>query len=724
MADGRITQLVAETLTHPTPDARVSQLIAETLTSTTAVARPDARVTQIVAETLTLGGTDPPPVRVSQAPVETVQQFGVLGARVSQAPVETVQQFRATVQARVSHAVVELLYRFDGVCHPPLTVREDYPLLPVCSLEGYPVLPTCSLDDFPRLPSTPAGPAVLTNIAVTTTYRGPVGRGRNVLAYDLTTGALVATCDLNHGFFPQSILYRPSTDDFLVASTGTTAGGLMHRLDRAFTLLETVVLALPPFPAGELWRIKLVRADFHGGLYIAYTPSVGPAFGDQFLRKIDPVTFMPLQDWHTFLPRDGRSFTPADFSLDGTRVFFAMIGGPALDQNVIYRLPLAASLAAPFTAYGTYSGGTNPTGNTYADAFLRPRQDGTYVAAVRYLRGTDGNVLNELVLIAADGAILAHYPLDPTLPQLTHMHAVSGLAVDGPTAWFVTDNAILARMNLTTGVQTTILPADENGLVSIFIDLVVLRGSAAPSLLDFPSLPAASVVDLPPLPSEDCMDASTFVCNLALAEIGITNTITNLADDVSQEASLARLVYSDVLDTVLRDHPWKFATEYAALAWVEGSRAAPVNPDWIYTYLLPEDCVRVRRVCDPSQQRRYTATPVPFDQRANADGTRDVLLCNEPGGGLLPVADPLTLTVEYTKRLACAAQVNDAQFREALTYKLAARLAKGLARDSKDADRCLRNYLTALPKAQVQHGNTSQVQEPSSGSPDWMRGRE
>lgn len=242
----------------------------------------------------------------------------------------------------------------------------------------------------------------------------------------------------------------------------------------------------------------------------------------------------------------------------------------------------------------------------------------------------------------------------------------------------------------------------------------------------YPVAPAATPDLYPLLPEGYCMDASTFVANMALAEIGITKTIANLAADATQEATLARLVFSDVMDTVLRDFPWKFATEYAALAWIAGTPALPVNPDWTYSYLLPVDCVRVRRVCDPTQQRRYVTTPVPFDQRASGDGSRDVLLCNEPGAGLLAMptpGDPVTLTIEYTKRLACPAQVNDAQFREAVVYKLAARLAKGLARDSKDADRCLRNYTMALPKAQTQHANDAEPQRPVGDVPDWTKGR-
>lgn len=242
--------------------------------------------------------------------------------------------------------------------------------------------------------------------------------------------------------------------------------------------------------------------------------------------------------------------------------------------------------------------------------------------------------------------------------------------------------------------------------------------------LDRYPVPPESGLDLyPVLPeTEEAMDASTFIVNMALQEIGISKPITSLTEEGSQEAACARLIYTEVVDTVLRDHPWGFATEYADLVWEAGSIESPVNADWYYTYELPDDCVRVRRVCLPADQRRYTVTPIPFDLRASPDGSRDILMCNEPGGGQLALTDPPLITIEYTKRFPCL-QVNDAQFREAVVMKMAARLAKALARDSKDADRALRNYALALPKGQTQHANDSESQRPINAPPDWIEGR-
>jgi hypothetical protein len=311
--------------------------------------------------------------------------------------------------------------------------------------------------------------------AVSVTSHGPVGDfGYNVVAFDLTTGAQVGVCDLPH--LPTSVLYRPGTDDLLVTTTGDTQGGMLHRLDRSLNLLQSTPLAVPPVPSTHLWSIQLVRSDYQGGLYVTYQPSPsGTAAGDQLLRQLDPVTLAPLHDWRTFLvPLDGRSLVSADFAADGQHFFFAMVGGPDPNQHVIYRLTLAPALAAPFATYGTWSGGSNPTGQTYINYFLRPRPDGTYVAATYHVTAgsTDANTL---LLIAADGTVTTAYPVLPLSPVTNRL---TGLAVsaDGGTAWFMTSNGVFAQMQLATGVET-VIATPGYGLN----DLVVVPDAVAPA---------------------------------------------------------------------------------------------------------------------------------------------------------------------------------------------------------------------------------------------------
>jgi hypothetical protein len=158
----RTTQLVAETLSHPTPDARLSHLVAETLTSLAAAVPPDARLTQLVVETLTespppidtlvtqlvvetlsefivdavvtqvvvetLTDYTPSPLRVSQSPLEILDQYPTT-ARVSQAPVETAIQWTAPqVGGRLSQAPVEIIYPFGCYIPQPPPCPQEFPI--------------------------------------------------------------------------------------------------------------------------------------------------------------------------------------------------------------------------------------------------------------------------------------------------------------------------------------------------------------------------------------------------------------------------------------------------------------------------------------------------------------------------------------------------------------------------------------------------------------------
>src|SRR5262245_55448816 len=104
----RVTQLVVEVVSSPTAsiEARVSQLVVETVT----LPRTDARLTQPVVETATL--SPPSPLRISQAPIEILDQYPTT-TRVSQAPVEALHQVAPPLTGvRISQTALEIMYPF------------------------------------------------------------------------------------------------------------------------------------------------------------------------------------------------------------------------------------------------------------------------------------------------------------------------------------------------------------------------------------------------------------------------------------------------------------------------------------------------------------------------------------------------------------------------------------------------------------------------------------
>jgi hypothetical protein len=217
--------------------------------------------------------------------------------------------------------------------------------------------------------------------------------------------------------------------------------------------------------------------------------------------------------------------------------------------------------------------------------------------------------------------------------------------------------------------------------------------------------------------------ANVAVVNRALVRIG-AQTIAALTDQ-GREAIAAALIFEDELRATLRDHPWAFATRYAELrdttilAWVlttayslddevssggfnwrcilahtatalnappnatywlkimdlalvEGTVADPVNPDWTFSYRLPDDYLFARRLVRPGSGRRFDPAPDLF--RTATDETGDLLFCD--------IEDP---ALEYTARLNGAVLRADALFRDAVAWRLAASLAPSLATKEPEA---------------------------------------
>lgn len=79
------------------------------------------------------------------------------------------------------------------------------------------------------------------------------------------------------------------------------------------------------------------------------------------------------------------------------------------------------------------------------------------------------------------------------------------------------------------------------------------------------------------------------ICNVGLRLLG-ANTITAI-DEGTKNADLCQDLWDDVLDAVLRDHPWNCAMERAQLS---ADVTGPLY-EWGYSYTLPTDpyCLRV-----------------------------------------------------------------------------------------------------------------------------------
>lgn len=80
------------------------------------------------------------------------------------------------------------------------------------------------------------------------------------------------------------------------------------------------------------------------------------------------------------------------------------------------------------------------------------------------------------------------------------------------------------------------------------------------------------------------------ICNMALAYIGNTRTISSLAEQ-TKESILCSRFYNVTRQELLQDFPWNFATKTVDL-----TVTTDTDDRFEYVYEYPEDCLRVVRV--------------------------------------------------------------------------------------------------------------------------------
>ena len=158
------------------------------------------------------------------------------------------------------------------------------------------------------------------------------------------------------------------------------------------------------------------------------------------------------------------------------------------------------------------------------------------------------------------------------------------------------------------------------------------------------------------------MASEVQICKLALARIGADYQIASLSE-ASAAAQACNLLYEPARDSMLREHPWNFATKYVAPATLTGT----VPGRWDFMYAYPSDCVRVLEIMIPVDAAPGT-TEIPFEVGINEDDAKVIM------------TDQDEATIKYSKRVTDPNQF-DPQFVTALSYRLAAELAVILTDD-------------------------------------------
>ena len=206
---------------------------------------------------------------------------------------------------------------------------------------------------------------------------------------------------------------------------------------------------------------------------------------------------------------------------------------------------------------------------------------------------------------------------------------------------------------------------------------------------------------------------TTAICNMALAHLAVGKTITAITDGNDQNAKACAAFYDTVRDEVLREFNWPFARRYVTLTLVGGTVDVPVTMDYQYSYRLPTDCLRPRRLLPGT--------------RLDAPGTRwSFIVGSDATGRLLytdfPVIDATSTTpqqpqLEYTTDITAEAQFTS-EFSQAVALKLAFYLAPALSQggdSGKLGARAFQLYTATIAQAQASALN-EQVPDPAPES--------
>ena len=173
------------------------------------------------------------------------------------------------------------------------------------------------------------------------------------------------------------------------------------------------------------------------------------------------------------------------------------------------------------------------------------------------------------------------------------------------------------------------------------------------------------------------MSSKTDIANMALAFIRVENILTDLDTDESYEGKTTRRFYQHCVDMVLEEYEWTFADRTEELGT---SNDAPPT-DWAYRYNYPDSCVKPHEIVNATRNEDRTA----FKVELAADDNTPTILCDIDGACL-----------RFTTSKFANPGKWPAHFVDAVTYKLAIKLAGALKNQSNVLVQAEQLYRSAL----------------------------
>lgn len=179
--------------------------------------------------------------------------------------------------------------------------------------------------------------------------------------------------------------------------------------------------------------------------------------------------------------------------------------------------------------------------------------------------------------------------------------------------------------------------------------------------------------------------------NLCLSRLGSRQVLTGTTGTDPATLAIAGS-YPVARDELLRSHTWPFAT-----AACELQEVAAIVPQWSYAYAYPETTLAVVRIYSDSTPDGRTEE---YAVQSNEDGTDKLIVTN--------------VSPAYAKRVVAVTDPArfDADFVDALAYKVAADLAMPLANDMNLREHLLKIHYQVLNQALVAAGRERTLRIP------------
>lgn len=216
------------------------------------------------------------------------------------------------------------------------------------------------------------------------------------------------------------------------------------------------------------------------------------------------------------------------------------------------------------------------------------------------------------------------------------------------------------------------------------------------------------------------MASAVDICNLALAHLGDTATVSNLdPPEGSAQAEHCARFYPIARDSLLEMHTWGFATKRVTLALVGSGW-----PEWDYAYAQPSDALNIIAILPPDATDDYSQGLSNVPTAAGGSYVPQAFSCEvATNGDDVILTDQVNAVLRYTSVVTDTARFSPL-FVMALSWHLASMLAGPLLKGDAGAaegKRCaglMRAYLS-----QATESDASQRRINPQHNVGWINGR-